>query len=87
MLQLAHRQVFEDAPLDLVQAEVVLVEDAPRLRDVDRLLGRLGEPALVELTAYVSLANFYARTNVAPGVESDGFAAACGLPPMAARSA
>lgn len=50
---------------------------------VARLLDRLGASGLVELTAYVSLANFYARTNVALGVESDGFAAACGLPPLA----
>lgn len=48
-----------------------------------RLLGQLGAAAMVELTAYISLANFYARTNVALGVESDGFAAACGLPPLA----
>ncbi len=48
-----------------------------------RLLEQLGAPAMVELTAYISLANFYARTNVALGVESDGFAAACGLAPLA----
>ena len=36
--ELAHGEVLEDAPLDLVEAEVVLVEDAARLGDVDRLL-------------------------------------------------
>jgi alkylhydroperoxidase family enzyme len=48
-----------------------------------RLLNQLGAPALVELTAHIALANLYARTNVAFGIESDGFAAACGLPPLA----
>lgn len=48
-----------------------------------RLLAQLGAPALVELTAVIALANFYARSNVAFGVEADGFAAAAGLPPLA----
>jgi hypothetical protein len=50
------------------------------------LLGQLGAPALVELTGFISLANLYARNNVALGVESDGLAASCGLKPMAAPS-
>jgi alkylhydroperoxidase family enzyme len=48
-----------------------------------RLLKALGAAALVELTACIALANFYTRTNTALGVESQGFSAACGLPPMA----
>ena len=40
-LELAHRQVLEDAPLDLLEPVVVLVEDAPRLGDVDRVLAQL----------------------------------------------
>ena len=36
-IELAHREIFEDAALDLGQAVVVLVEDAPRLGDVDAL--------------------------------------------------
>jgi alkylhydroperoxidase family enzyme len=51
------------------------------------LLDELGAPAMVELTAFISLANFSARSNVAFGIESDGFAAACGLPPLAEPSA
>ena len=39
--ELAHGEIFDDPPLDLVEAEMVLVEDAPRLRDVDR--GFLGQ--------------------------------------------
>ena len=48
-----------------------------------RLLDRLGAPALVELTAYVALANMYARSNIALGVTSQGFSAACDLKPLA----
>ena len=41
--------------------------------------------ALVELTAVIAFANFTTRPNVALGIESDGFAAACGLKPLAQR--
>ena len=47
-----------------------------------RLLDQLGTAAMVELTAFISLANFITRSNVAFGIESDGFAAACGLEPL-----
>ena len=40
-LQLAHREIFEDALLDLGQAVMVLVEDAARFGDVDALVGEL----------------------------------------------
>jgi hypothetical protein len=36
-IELAHREVLEDAPLHLGEAVVVVVEDAPRLVDGDRL--------------------------------------------------
>lgn len=52
-----------------------------------RLLEQLGAAALVELTAFISLANFITPSNVAFGIESDGFAAACDLKPMAELTA
>lgn len=42
-----------------------------------RLLEQLGEPAMVELTTQVALANLYTRSNVALGVEAQGFSAVC----------
>ncbi len=51
---------------------------------VASLHDQLGAPALVELTAVIAFANFTTRPNVAMGIESDGFAAACGLKPLAA---
>ena len=47
-----------------------------------RLLDQLGAPALVELTAVIAFANLTTRANVAFGIESDGFAQACGLKPL-----
>jgi alkylhydroperoxidase family enzyme len=52
-----------------------------------RLLKQLGAPAMVELTAFIGMANQMARTNVALGIQAQGFSAACGLAPMAQPSA
>lgn len=62
---------------------------APTVTDemVASLLAQLGEAALVELTAVIAFANFTTRLNVALGIESDGFAAACGLRPLARPAA
>jgi alkylhydroperoxidase family enzyme len=51
-----------------------------------RLLDQLGAPALVELTAVIGLANLYARSNIALGIESQGLSAACELKPLAVPS-
>jgi alkylhydroperoxidase family enzyme len=51
-----------------------------------RLLDQLGAPALVELTAFIALANLYTRTNTAFGIESQEFSAACDLKPLAVPS-
>ncbi|MGY1620468.1 carboxymuconolactone decarboxylase family protein [Geodermatophilus sp. SYSU D00691] len=50
-----------------------------------RLLDQLGAPALLELTAFIALANFYTRSNVAMGIEAAGLAASCQLRPLAER--
>ena len=54
---------------------------------VANLRAKLGDAALVELTAVIAFANFTTRPNVALGIESDGFAAACGLRPLAQKVA
>jgi hypothetical protein len=51
------------------------------------LLEALGAPALVELTAYIAVANLYTRTNTAVGIKAQGFADSCQLQPLAQRSA
>jgi alkylhydroperoxidase family enzyme len=49
------------------------------------LLAELGAPALVELTARIGLMNSATRTNIALGIKSEEFSAACGLRPLATR--
>ena len=51
-----------------------------------RLLKQLGASAMVELTAWIALANQFARTNSTLGIEAQGFSAACGLAPLAQPS-
>ncbi len=52
---------------------------------VASLLDHLGPAALVELTSVIGFANLTTRGNVALGIESEGFAAACDLEPLAER--
>ena len=49
----------------------------------DALLAEIGPAALVELAARVAFMNMSARMNLALGIHSEEFAAACGLPPLA----
>ena len=51
------------------------------------LLEDLGAPALLELTARIGVMNIAARSNIALGIRSQEFSAACGLPPLATPSA
>ena len=53
-LELAHREIFEDALLDLLEVVVILIEDLARLWDVDLALGALvpwqrGQPVEIGL--------------------------------------
>jgi AhpD family alkylhydroperoxidase len=52
----------------------------------DALLAELGPAAVVELAARVAFMNMSARMNIALGIHSEEFAAACGLAPLAARA-
>ena len=52
-----------------------------------RLLGDLGAPALLELTARVAIMNMSARSNIALGIRSQGLADSCGLAPLATATA
>jgi alkylhydroperoxidase family enzyme len=53
---------------------------------VSTLLAELGEAGVVELTAFIAVANMNARGNVALGIESEGYAQSCDLKPLAAPS-
>ena len=77
--------VFTPLERDVLAYAEAMSETPPTVTDVmsSRLLKQLGAAALVELTAVIAFANFSTRANVAMGIESDGFAAACGLKPLA----
>lgn len=80
--------VFTPLERDVMEYAEAITRTPPEVTDEmsARLLGRLGAPALVELTAFVAAANLAGRMNVALGIEAQGFAASCGLRPLAVPS-
>src|SRR3954463_9598368 len=71
--------VFAPLERDVMEYAEAMSQTPPTVTDElsARLLAQLGAPALVELTAFIALANLYTRTNVGLGIESQGFAVAC----------
>jgi alkylhydroperoxidase family enzyme len=76
---------FTPLERDVLEYAEAMSQTPPTVTDElsARLLDRLGAPALVELTAWIALANLFTRTNSTLGIEAQGFAAACGLVPLA----
>ena len=81
--------VFSPLEREVLAYAEAMTETEPTVTDemVAFLRTQLGDAALIELTAVIAFANFTTRPNVALGIESDGFAAACGLKPLAQRAA
>jgi alkylhydroperoxidase family enzyme len=79
--------VFTPLERDVMEYAEAMSQTPPTVTDAMSagLLDRLGPAALVELTSYIALANQYARTNFALGIEAQGFSASCGLAPLAER--
>ncbi|HEX5850885.1 MAG TPA: carboxymuconolactone decarboxylase family protein [Rubrobacter sp.] len=76
--------IFTPLERDVMEYAEAMSQTPPTVTDEmsARLLGQLGAPALVELTAFIGLANLYTRTNTAFGIESQGFSASCQLAPL-----
>jgi AhpD family alkylhydroperoxidase len=74
--------VFTPLERDVMEYAEAMSETPPRVTDElsDRLLERLGAPAMVELVATVAFANMTTRSNTALGIESQGFSKECKLP-------
>jgi alkylhydroperoxidase family enzyme len=81
--------VFTPLERDVMAYAEAMSQTPPTVTDgmSARLLEQLGAAALLELTAFISLANLHTRSNVALGIESDGFATACELKPLAEPTA
>jgi alkylhydroperoxidase family enzyme len=78
-------EVFTPLERDVMAYAEAMSQTPPTVTDEmsARLLDQIGAAALVELTAVIGFANETTRANIALGIESDGFAAACGLKPLA----
>jgi alkylhydroperoxidase family enzyme len=77
-------EVFTELERDVMEYAEAMSQTPLTVTDElsDRLLEALGAPALVELNAFIALANLYTRMNVALGVEAHGLAASCDLAPL-----
>ncbi len=62
-----------------------MTQTPPAVTDemVTELRAQIGDAAVVELTAFIGLANMNSRGNVALGIESEGYADSCKLTPLA----
>jgi alkylhydroperoxidase family enzyme len=80
--------VFTPLEREVLEYAEAMSQTPPTVTDelVARLSEQLGAAGLIELTSVIGYANLTTRSNVALGIESEGFAAACGLKPMAGRA-
>src|SRR5262249_34525523 len=78
--------VFTALERDVLEYAEAMTSTPPTVTDElsAGLRDRLGTEALVELTVHIAFANLSTRSNVALGVESQGFSAACEIPLAAA---
>jgi len=76
--------VFTPLERDVMGYAEAMTQTPPSVTDEQsaRLLEALGPAALVELTAFIAVSNFMARSNVAMGIKSQEFSAACDLKPL-----
>jgi AhpD family alkylhydroperoxidase len=74
--------VFTPLERDVMAYAEAMTETPTQVTDElsARLLDQLGASALLELTAWIAIANLMARSNTALGIESQGFSKVCALP-------
>jgi alkylhydroperoxidase family enzyme len=74
--------VFTALERDVMEYAEAMSDTPPRVTDElsARLLKQLGAPAIVELTAVIGFQNMNTRSNIALGIEAQGFSKACKLP-------
>lgn len=80
-------EVFTPLERQVLEYAEAMSQTPPTVTDdlVASLSEQLGAAGLIELTSVIGYANLTTRSNVALGIESEGFAAACGLKPMTER--
>jgi alkylhydroperoxidase family enzyme len=74
--------VFTPLEREVMEYAEAMTQTPPQVTDEmsARLLEQLGAPGMVELTAWIGLANSMARGNTAMGIEGQGFSKVCNLP-------
>lgn len=82
-------EVFSPLERRVLEYAEAASQTPPTVTDemVEPLLAELGPAGLIELTDVIGFANMTTRSNTALGIESEGFAAACGMKPLAQRPA
>ncbi|MGH3414268.1 MAG: carboxymuconolactone decarboxylase family protein [Marmoricola sp.] len=80
-------EVFTPLERNVLDYAEAMSQTPPATTDamVAQLLEQLGPASLLELTTVIGFANLTTRSNIALGIESEGFAASCGLAPMPRR--
>jgi alkylhydroperoxidase family enzyme len=75
-------ELFTPLERDVLEYAEAMTNTPPTVTDElsAGLLQRLGPAATVELTTIIAFANMAARANVAHGIKSQGFSAACEIP-------
>lgn len=81
--------VFSTLERQVLEYAEAASQTPPAVTDemVEPLLSALGPAGLIELTTVIGFANMTTRSNTALGIESEGFASACGMKPLAERPA
>lgn len=79
---------FTPLERDVLEYAEAMTHTPPTVTDdlSARLLSALGPAALIELSTVIAVANYMTRTNTALDIESQEFAASCGLEPLATRA-
>jgi alkylhydroperoxidase family enzyme len=79
--------VFTPLEREVLGFAEAMSDTPPTVTDemVASLDDQLGSAALVELATVIGFANLTTRGNISLGIESEGFAAACDLKPLAER--
>jgi alkylhydroperoxidase family enzyme len=80
--------VFTPLERDVMEYAEAMTQTPPTVTDElsAHLLTAIGPAALVELSMFIAVANLMARSNVAMGIESQEFSAACAIKPLALAS-
>jgi AhpD family alkylhydroperoxidase len=82
-----HRDLFSEVEVAVMEYAEAMCQTQPAVPDelAEKLLGLLGEAAMVELTFMVGVENLRSRVNSSLGLRSQGFSDRCEVPTVTSR--